>query len=63
MLIEGKHVSLETSDPVKGQAIVNYVDWIYENNKEEIMKEAMELYFNGEYRLGYDGTPNPLVLK
>lgn len=40
MLIEGKYCTLETEDPVKGQAIVDYFDWTYEQNKDEIMKEA-----------------------
>lgn len=46
-VIEGKWVTLETEDEVKGQTIVNYMDWILETNKEEIAKKAVDMWFEG----------------
>ena len=44
MLIEGKHVSLETEDYGKGQSIVNYMDWLY--GQPEIQEEITRQYGN-----------------
>lgn len=63
MLIEGKYCSLETDDPVKGQAIVNYVDWTYEQNKEQIMKEAFEAWMYSERLHEYNGSPKSVQFK
>lgn len=63
MLIEGKYCSLETDNPVKGQAVVDYMDWVYEQNKDTIQKEAFRIWMEGEYYHDYDGRDKCLRLR
>lgn len=63
MLIEGKHCTLETDDPVKGQAIVNYIDWSFKQGYDQIIKDAFEIYVNSEAGHDYDGRPKLLEIR